>query len=141
MLFPKKVKHRKWHTSRRNPKRMSVETRGTTLSFGSFGLKATSSARVRSNQIESARKAISRATSKVGRMWIRIFPDFPYTQKAAEVGMGKGKGDPQGYQFEVKPGRVLFEVDGIPEAEAREALRKAGAKLPLKTRIIARSEA
>jgi len=140
MLFPKKVKHRKWHTARRNPKKAWVETRGTELSFGSYGLKAVSSSRVRSNQIESARKTIARATSKVGRMWIRVFPDFPYTQKAAEVGMGKGKGDLQGYQVQVKPGRVLFEVDGLSESVARDTLRKAGAKLPVKTRIVARLE-
>lgn len=140
MLFPKKVKHRKWHTSRRNPKKNWVETRGTVLSFGSFGLKALTAGRVRSNQIESARKVIARSTGKVGKMWIRVFPDFPYTQKAAEVGMGKGKGDPQGYQFQVKPGRILFEVDGLPENVAKETLRKAGAKLPIKTKLVARRE-
>lgn len=141
MLFPKKVKYRKWQTSRRNAKKAWVETRGTKLSFGSYGLKAVSAGRVRSNQIESARKVVARSTGKVGKMWVRIFPDFPYTQKAAEVGMGKGKGDPQGYQVQVKPGRILFEVDGVTEVIAKEALRKAGAKLPVKTKIIARSEA
>ncbi len=140
MLLPKKVKYRKWQTARRNEKKPWVETRGTVLSFGSFGLKSLSSGRVRTNQIESSRKVIARATSKVGRMWIRIFPDFPYTQKAAEVGMGKGKGDPQGYQVQVKPGRILFEVDGLSETVAREALRKAGAKLPVKTKIVVRLE-
>ncbi len=138
MLLPKKVKYRKWHTMRRNPKAGGMETRGTLVSFGSFGLKAVGRARVRSNQIEAARKVLSRSAGKGGKVWIRIFPDMPYTAKAAEVGMGKGKGDPQGYCFEVKPGRVVFEVDGIPEKEAREALRKAGTKLPLKTKIVAR---
>jgi large subunit ribosomal protein L16 len=141
MLFPKKVKYRKWHSARRNPKKSWVETRGTELSFGSYGLKALSAGRVRSNQIESSRKVIARATGKVGRMWIRIFPDFPFTAKAAEVGMGKGKGDPQGYQFQVRPGRILFEVDGLSAPVAKNTLRKAGAKLPIKTKVVARAEA
>ena len=138
MLFPKKVKHRKWQTMRKHPDKVGTESRGTTLSFGSFGLKAITPARIRSQQIEAARRAISRAVSKTGRVWIRIFPDRPYTAKAAEVGMGKGKGDLQGYVFETLPGRVLFEVDGVTEAIAREALRKGGAKLPVKTKIISR---
>ena len=123
---------------RRNPKRITPETRGTKLSFGSFGLKSESDARIKSNQIEASRKVISRTLTKTGKYWIRIFPDRPYTAKAAEVGMGKGKGDPQGYCVEVLPGRVLFEVDGVEESVAREALRKAGSKLPVKTRIVAR---
>ncbi len=114
------------------------ETRGITLAFGSFGLKAETPARIKSNQIEASRKAIVRTITKVGKMWIRIFPDRPYTQKAAQVGMGKGKGDPQGYVFEVRPGRMLFEVDGVDEATAIKALKKAGAKLPVKTRIVRR---
>jgi len=138
MLFPKKVKHRKWQTTRRNVKRGGVETRGIEVSFGSYGLKATSGERIRANQIESARKVLARSVSKVGKIWIRIFPDRPYTAKPAEVGMGKGKGDPQGYSFEVRPGRVLFEIDGVEESVAREALRKAGTKLPVKTRIVTR---
>lgn len=139
MLFPKKVKHRKWHTMRDGTKKAGrVATRGTEVSFGSFGLKATSPARVRSQQIEAARKAMTRAAGKLARVWIRIFPDMPYTNKAAEVPMGNGKGDLQGYQFLVTPGRMLFEVDGIGEKEAKEALRKAGTKLPVKTKIVAR---
>ncbi len=118
--------------------KITPETRGTTLAFGSFGLKSESYARVESNQIESARKAMARQLSKTGRIWIRIFPDRPITKKPPEVGMGKGKGDPVGYCFEVKPGRVIFEVDGVDEATAKEALRKAGTKLPVKTRVIAR---
>ncbi len=117
---------------------LSPDTRGTTLSFGSFGLKATTSGRVQSNQLESARKAMSRQLTKAGKIWIRVFPDRPYTAKPPEVGMGKGKGDPQGYSFEVRPGRILFEVDGVAEAIARESLRKAGTKLPVKTRVIGR---
>ena len=138
-MFPKKVKFRKWQTNRQNPGRDRVATRGTKLSFGSFGLKAMSSARIKSNQIESARKTMVRLTKKTGKIWIRIFPDRPYTAKAAEVGMGKGKGDPQGYVCEIFPGRVLFEIDGLSPAEAKDALRKAGAKLPLKTRVISRA--
>ena len=138
MLIPKKVKFRKWQTARRNVARRTPDTRGITLAFGSYGLKATSSARVKSNQLESARKVATRTITKAGRIRIRIFPDRPFTAKPAEVGMGKGKGDPQGYCMEVNPGRIIFEVDGIPEALAREALRKAGTKLPLKTRIVAR---
>lgn len=116
----------------------ATESRGTKLSFGSFGLKAEIGARVKSNQIEAARKVISRTLTKTGKYWVRIFPDRPFTQKAAQVGMGKGKGDPQGYCFEVLPGRIIFEVDGVEEGVAREALRKAGSKLPIKTRIVAR---
>ncbi len=139
MLIPKKVKFRKWQTGRTNPKTVSPSTRGTRLSFGSYGLKSETEARVKSAQIESARKVISRTLTKAGKYWIRIFPDRPYTAKAAEMGMGKGKGDPQGYCFSVLPGRIIFEVDGVEEAVANEALRKAGSKLPIKTRIISRS--
>ena len=138
MFLPKKVKFRKWHTSRRNDKRAWVETRGTELSFGSFGLKAMTSARVESKQLEAARKVLARSAGKSGKIWIRIFPDRPFTQKAAEVGMGKGKGDPQGYCVQVRPGRIIFEVDGVESVGAREALRKAGTKLPVKTKIISR---
>ncbi len=138
MLLPKKVKYRKWQTGRRNAKRSLVETRGTTLAFGSFGVKATTFGRVESKQLEAARKVLARSAGKMGKIWIRVFPDRPFTAKAAEVGMGKGKGDPQGYCAEVRPGRILFEVDGIPGAEAREGLRKAGTKLPVKVKIVSR---
>jgi large subunit ribosomal protein L16 len=138
MLFPKKVKHRKWQSSRVNPRKKLVATRGTEVSFGQFGLKSLSYFRVTSQQIEAARKAMTKHAGKTSKVWIRIFPDRPYTEKGAETPMGKGKGDPQGFAFEVLPGRVIFEVDGIPEAQAREALRKAGTKLPLKTKIITR---
>ena len=93
---------------------------------------------MKSNQIEAARKAAVRTITKVGKMWIRVFPDRPYTQKGAQTPMGKGKGELQGYVFEVRPGRILFEVDGVDETIAREALRKAGAKLPLKTKVVKR---
>lgn len=138
MLLPKKVKYRKWHTMRRNPKRVTPATRGVEVSFGSFGLKATSAFRVRSNQIEAARKVLSRSMGKTGKIWIRIFPDMPFTQKPAEVKLGKGKGDLAGYTAPVLPGRIIFEVDGVPEAVAREALRKAGTKLPITSKVVAR---
>ncbi len=138
MLFPKKVKHRKWQTMRKRSEKLGNETRGTTLSFGAFGIKTVTAARIRSEQIEAARRAISRSVTKAGRVWIRIFPDRPYTAKAAEVGMGKGKGDLKGYEFQARPGRILFEVDGVSEAIAREALRKGTAKLPVKTKFIVR---
>lgn len=139
MLVPKKVKHRKWQTGRKGEaKNFRADTRGITLTFGSHGLKAETPARVTSNQLEAARKAMQRHLTKVGKVWIRIFPDRPFTQKAAQVPMGKGKGDPEGYCFEVHPGRIIFEVDGVDQKIAREALRKAGTKLPMKTRIIER---
>jgi large subunit ribosomal protein L16 len=138
MLLPKKVKFRKWHTNRKDMDKVSPDTRGTEVSFGSFGLKAISGGRIRSNQIESARKVTSRTIGKTGRMWIRIFPDRPFTATPAEVGMGKGKGDPQGYCLDIRPGRIIFEVDGAPENIAKEALRKAGTKLPVKTKVVAR---
>ena len=141
MLFPKKTKHRKWQVMRKSPRRlMAPETRGITVAFGSYGLKATTNGRVQSNQIEAARRVISRTLGKTGKIWIRIFPDRPVTKKPAEVGMGKGKGDPQYFMFEVRPGRVLFEIDGVPEDVAREALRKAAAKLPLKAKFVRRED-
>lgn len=138
-LFPKKVKFRKWQTGRSNPaKLLRSATRGVTMAFGSFGLKAETHGRIRSNQIEAARKTMSRKMQKRGKLWIRIFPDRPFTSKAAEVPMGKGKGDPDGYEVDVLPGRMLFEIDGLDGPTAREALRKAGAKLGIKTKIVAR---
>lgn len=139
MLLPKKVKYRKWHTMRRNAKKGKVETRGITVAFGSHGLKATTHARVRSNQIESARKVVVRSLGKTGRMWLRIFPDKPFTQKPPEVKLGKGKGDPQGYEVEVWPGRVIFEVDGVEDKLAVDTLVKAAKKLPLKAKVVTRS--
>lgn len=139
MLIPKKVKHRKWQTRRIHPEKMvKSKEKGATISFGSFGLKATTYNRIASNQIEAGRRAMSRHLGKTGRIWIRIFPDRPVTKKPAEVKMGKGKGDPQHFVCEVFPGRVIFEVDGVSEEIAKEALRKAGTKLPVKTKIVAR---
>ncbi|NBV77451.1 50S ribosomal protein L16 [bacterium] len=139
MLAPKKTKYRKWQKGRASEaRRLAPETRGTTVAFGSFGLKSMSQARITSNQIEAARKALSRAAGKTGKVWIRVFPDRPWTQKPSEVRMGAGKGDVQGYVADVGPGRIIFEVDGAAEAVAREALRKAGTKLPVKTRVVTR---
>ena len=141
MLFPKKVKHRKWQVMRRSPEKLArPDTRGVTVAFGSYGLKATSQARVRSNQIEAARRVISRTLGKTGKIWIRIFPDRPVTSKPAEVPMGKGKGDPDYFMFEVRPGRILIEIDGVSEEVAREALRKAACKLPVKAKFVHRNE-
>lgn len=140
MLFPKKVKHRRWQTARKNPEKMGNATRGTRLARGTFGLRATSSARVTSNQIEAARKVLTREVGKLGKYYIRLFPDRPITRKAAEVGMGKGKGDPQGFCYEVLPGRMMFEVSNVTEARAREALRKAGTKMPLTSKIVSKND-
>jgi len=141
MLAPKKAKYRKWQSGRRSgDRRVKPETRGITVAFGSFGLKAMTQARVTSNQIEAARRALARAAGKSAKVWVRVFPDRPLTKKPSEVRMGSGKGDVQGYVFDVRPGRVLFEVDGAPEAMAREALRKAGTKLPLKGKVVAREK-
>ncbi len=140
MLFPNKTKHRKWQTARKNSKKLAskVETRGTRVTFGSFGLKSLGQARVTSAQIEAARKAIKRYIGKEGKVYIRVFPDRPVTRKAAEVGMGKGKGDPDFFCVDVYPGRVLFEVAGVKEDIAREALRKGGTKMPLKSKVSVR---
>ena len=139
MLFPKKVKHRKWQTGRMNDeKRTRASLKGASVSFGQFGLKATSQKRVKSNQIEAARRAMVRYLGKNAKVWIRIFPDRPFTKKPSEVKMGKGKGDPQGFEIDVFPGRIIFEVDGVEEDIAREGLRKAGTKLPVTTKIVAR---
>lgn len=142
MLFPKKVKHRKWQTNRISEERRNrPDTRGVTVAYGEFGLKATSASRVKSNQIEAARRVISRTTGKTGRVWIRIFPDRPITKKAAEVPMGKGKGDLDHYVFEVEPGRIIFEVKGAASEElARKALRKAVNKLPLKAKVVSKAD-
>ena len=123
---------------RRNAKKGKVETRGITVAFGSHGLKATTHARIRSNQIESARKVVVRSLGKTGRMWTRIFPDHPFTQKPPEVKLGKGKGDPAGYEIDVWPGRVIFEVDGVTDVLATKALTNAAKKLPLKAKVVAR---
>ena len=139
MLFPKKVKYRKWQTGRKSvAKRNRPATRGTSVAFGAFGVKALGQARVTSNQIEAVRRVLVRTIGKTGKIWIRIFPDRPYTRKASEVGMGKGKGDPEGFVCEVRPGRVMFEIDGASEEVMREAIRKAGTKLPMKIKTVER---
>ncbi len=134
MLIPKKVKHRKWQKGR--SKKRKVETRGVSLAFGDFGLQATEMGWVNSRQIEAARKAITHFIEKGGKVWIRIFPDKPITKRPPEVTMGGGKGAVEYYVFPVKAGRVLFEIDGLSVESSREALRRAGHKLPVKTRII-----
>lgn len=134
MLQPRKVKHRKWQKGR-SRKRMK-ETRGVELSFGSFGLKSLSNAWITSAQIEAARKVLVRYLKKEGKMWIRIFPDKPITKKSAEVKLGGGKGDFSHYVAVVRPGRIIFEIDGLSNEKAREALRQASFKLPVKTKIV-----
>lgn len=133
MLQPKKVKHRKWHKGRQ---RGLVETRGTLLAFGGFGLKAEEGAWLTSRQIEACRRAIAHHLKRGGKIWIRIFPDKPITQKPAEVTMGGGKGAVVGYVVPVRIGRILFEIDGVPRELAREALILAGHKLPIRTRVV-----
>ena len=134
MLLPKKVKHRKWQKGR--SKSRQVETRGIHLDFGSFGLQSAESAWITSRQIEAARKAITHFTKRGGKIWIRIFPDKPITKKPPEVTLGGGKGSVEYYVFPIKPGRVIFEMDGVKEDVAKEALRRAGHKLPVKTKVI-----
>ncbi len=141
MLAPKKVKHRKWQTNRiSEERRQRPDTRGITVAYGEYGLMATTGSRIKSNQIEAARRVISRTSGKTGRIWIRIFPDRPITKKAAEVPMGKGKGDPDHFVFEVRPERILFEIAGVTEEVAKEAFRKATAKLPVKGKFVRRAD-
>jgi len=134
MLQPRKVKHRKSQKGRKRERKK--ETRGVFLAFGSFGLQAMGNAWLTSNQIESARKVLIRYLRKGGKLWIRVFPDKPITKKPSEVKMGGGKGDVVGYVAVVRPGRIIFEIDGIKREEALEALKQASYKLPLKTKII-----
>lgn len=134
MLQPKKQKFRKQQKGR--SRRRMVETRGLTLSYGKYGLQALTAAWVTANQIEAARKAISHTLAKEGKLWIRIFPDKPITKLPPEVTLGGGKGDVDHYVFPVKPGRILFEVDGVKDEVARAALRMAGFKLPVRTRVV-----
>ncbi len=141
MLFPKKVKFRKWHTGRSNAKKLAkaVDTRGVEISFGSYGLKALNYGRLSSNEIEAARKAIAKYATKSGKIWVRVFPDRPFTQKPPEVKLGKGKGEPMGFVAPVKAGRILFEIDGVDDKVAQEALRSAGTKISVKTKIVGRN--
>jgi large subunit ribosomal protein L16 len=134
MLVPKKVKHRKWQKGR--SRNRTVETRGIALSYGSFGLKAMAGARLTSRQIEAGRKTITNFLKRAGRLWIRVFPDKPITLQAPEKTLGGGKGSVDHYVFVVRPGRVIYEIDGVPAATAKEALRLASFKLPFKCKII-----
>lgn len=136
MLLPKKVKHRKWHKSAGQGR--GLAQRGVNLSFGGLGLKAMEGKRITSRQIEAARRAMTRHVKRGGKIWIRIFPQKPITKKGAEVGMGGGKGAVDHFVAVIKPGRILFEIDGVEEKLAREALTRAAHKLPVKTKIISK---
>jgi large subunit ribosomal protein L16 len=134
MLQPKRTKYRKAHKGRIHGNAKG----GTALNFGSFGMKAVEPARVTARQIEAARRAMTRHMKRAGRVWIRIFPDIPVSQKPAEVRQGKGKGNPEYWVARIKPGRVMFELDGVPEEVARRAFELAAAKLPLNTKFVQR---
>ena len=136
MLMPKRVKHRKVHRGRRS----GVAKGGTAVTFGEYGLQALDSGWITARQIESARIAITRTVRRGGKVWINIFPHKPVTQKPAETRMGSGKGNPEFWVAVVKPGRVMFELAGVPEDLAREAMRKAGHKLPVRTRFVTRED-
>src|SRR5215468_4343498 len=134
MLQPKKTKFRKQHKGRIH----GTSKGGTQLNFGQYGLKALEPERVTARQIEAARRAITRQMKRAGRVWIRVFPDVPVSKKPIEVRMGKGKGTPELWVCRIKPGRIMFEIDGVPVGVAKEALALAAAKLPVKTRFIER---
>lgn len=134
MMSPKKTKYRKQHKGRIHGNAKG----GYTLNFGEYGLKALQPERITARQIEAARRAISRHVKRTGRMWIRIFPDVPVTSKPAEVRMGKGKGSVDYWAARVQPGRIMFEIEGVPEDLARAAFERASAKLPIKTKFVAR---
>lgn len=134
MLSPKKTKFRKAHKGRIH----GVAKSGFSLAFGNYGLKALEPERVTARQIEAARRVITRFMKRQGKLWIKIFPDVPVSSKPAEVRMGKGKGAPEYWACRVKPGKIIFELDGVPEEMAREAFIKAGAKLPIKTKFVKR---
>jgi large subunit ribosomal protein L16 len=134
MLLPKKTKYRKAMKGRNN----GLAARGTAVAFGQYGLKAETAERITSRQIEAARRAMTRYVKRGGKIWIRIFPDTPITKKPAEVRMGGGKGSVDHYAAKVKPGRVMFEMDGVTEEIAREAMRLAAHKLPVQTRFVVR---
>ncbi|OIP74756.1 MAG: 50S ribosomal protein L16 [Parcubacteria group bacterium CG2_30_36_18] len=134
MLYPKRVKHRKWRKGRSK----GIEIRATQLAFGSFGLKSLETKWISTRQIEAARRAILRYLKKGGKLWIRIFPDKPITRKGTEVPMGGGKGSVEFYAYPIKPGRIIFELEGVKEEVAREALKIAADKLPVKTKFITR---
>jgi len=134
MLIPRRVKHRKQH----HPGRSGAAKGGTTIAFGDYGIQALAPAYVTNRQIEAARIAMTRKIRRGGKVWINLFPDKPFTKKPAETRMGSGKGSPEGWVAVVKPGRVMFELAGVDEPLAKEALRLAGRKLPLKTKVVTR---
>src|SRR5713226_2590797 len=136
MLAPKRVKFRKWFTGRT----AGLATRGNTVAFGHYGLMTLEPGWITNRQLEAARVALTREMKRGGKVWSRLFPDKPITKKPAETRMGKGKGNPEGWVAVVKPGRVMFEVEGIPETEARLALALAAAKLPIRSRFVRREE-
>ncbi len=135
MLMPKKIKYRKQHRGRRS----GTALRGGTVAFGEYGLQALEAAWITSRQIEAARVAMTRHVKRGGKVWIRMFPDKPVTKKPAEVRMGKGKGNPEFWVAVVKPGRIMYEIEGVEEATARAALRRAAAKLPIRTKFVKRT--
>jgi large subunit ribosomal protein L16 len=137
MLQPKKSKFRKQFRG----KNRGNATRGNSVDFGTFGIQATTRGEFSARQIEAARKVISQSTKRIGKMWIRVFPDHPVTKKPVGVKMGSGKGDIHEYVVKIKPDRVLFELDGVPEDIAREAFRKAGHKIPMKTKFVMKEQA
>ena len=134
MLSPKRTKYRKAHKGRIH----GMATAGTALNFGAYGMKAVTPARVTARQLEAARRTITRHMKRVGRVWIRVFPDVPVSAKPAEVRMGKGKGAPEFWMTRIKPGRIMFELDGVPRDVAEHAFALAAAKLPLKVRFVTR---
>ena len=137
MLMPKRVKYRRVHRGRMKGK----ATRGNKLAYGDYGLQALEPAWITSNQIEAARRAMTRSVRRGGNIWIKVFPDKPITEKPAETRMGAGKGSPEYWVAVVKPGRILFEMTGVPEEVAREAMRLASHKLPIKTKFVTRDDA
>ena len=134
MMSPKRTKYRKAHKGRIH----GLAKSGTSLNFGAFGLKALEPERVTARQIEAARRAITRSMKRAGRVWIRMFPDVPVSQKPAEVRMGSGKGSPEFWVCRIKPGRIMFEIDGVSPELAREALTLGAAKLPIRTKVVTR---
>ena len=134
MLQPKRTKFRKAHKGRLK----GVATSGTTLNFGAYGLKAIEPGRITARQLEATRRAITRHIKRAGRVWIRVFPDIPVSKKPTEVRMGKGKGSPEYWMVRIQPGKIMFELDGVPAELAREAFERGAAKLPVKTKFVTR---
>jgi len=137
MLIPRRVKHRKQH----HPRQRGIASGGTSVSFGDYGIQALEHAYITNRQIEAARIAMTRKIRRGGKVWINVYPDKPFTKKPAETRMGSGKGSPEGWVAVVKPGRVMFELAGVPEDLAREAMRLAGHKLPVRTKFVMREDA